>query len=62
MASLEMTFYPTGGEFPKEYDGNGFAAEHGSWNGKNRAGYEVIRIPMHNGRADGSYEDFLPDL
>jgi glucose/arabinose dehydrogenase len=59
MASLEMTFYPSGGEFPSEYDGDGFAAEHGSWNRKNRAGYEVIRIPMHNGHADGSYEDFL---
>jgi glucose/arabinose dehydrogenase len=59
MASLEMTFYPSGGGFPKGYDGDGFAAEHGSWNRKNRAGYEVIRIPMHNGRADGSYEDFL---
>jgi glucose/arabinose dehydrogenase len=59
MASLELTFYPTHGEFPSTYDGDGFAAEHGSWNRKNRAGYEVIRIPMHDGRADGSYEDFL---
>jgi glucose/arabinose dehydrogenase len=59
MASLEMTFYPHAGEFPKEYDGNAFAAEHGSWNRANRAGYEVIRIAMHNGHADGSYEDFL---
>ena len=59
MASLEMTFYPHSGEFPKEYDGNAFAAEHGSWNRANRAGYEVIRIPMHDGHADGSYEDFL---
>ncbi len=59
MASLEMTFYPTSGEFPSTYDGDAFAAEHGSWNRQNRAGYEVIRIPMHNGKADGSYEDFL---
>ena len=59
MASLEMLFYPNGAGFPKEYDGDAFAAEHGSWNRANRAGYEVIRIPMHNGRADGSYEDFL---
>jgi glucose/arabinose dehydrogenase len=47
MASLEMTFYPSAGEFPKQYDGDAFAAEHGSWNRLNRAGYEVIRIPMH---------------
>jgi glucose/arabinose dehydrogenase len=59
MASLQMTFYPSSGSFPKGYDGDAFAAEHGSWNRKNRAGYEVIRIPMHDGKADGSYEDFL---
>jgi glucose/arabinose dehydrogenase len=57
-ASLEMTFY-TGKEFPKSYDGDGFAAEHGSWNRARRAGYEVIRIPMRNGHATGEYEDFL---
>ena len=60
MASLEMVFYPDQKEqFPKQYDGDAFAAEHGSWNRANRAGYEVISIPMHNGHADGSYEDFL---
>jgi len=60
MASLEMTFYPIEKkEFPASYDGDAFAAEHGSWNRANRAGYEVIRIPMHNGHAEGSYEDFL---
>jgi glucose/arabinose dehydrogenase len=57
-ASLEMTFY-TGHEFPSSYDGDAFAAEHGSWNRSNRAGYEVIRVPMHDGRATGEYEDFL---
>jgi glucose/arabinose dehydrogenase len=60
MASLEMTFYPNSGEFPAAYDGWAFAAEHGSWNRAGRAGYEVIAIPMRNGKAaDGSYEDFL---
>jgi glucose/arabinose dehydrogenase len=59
MASLEMTFYPSSGSFPQEYDGDGFAAEHGSWNREKRTGYEVIRVPMHNGKAEGSYEDFL---
>jgi glucose/arabinose dehydrogenase len=59
MASLQMTFYPDSGEFPTSYKGDAFAAEHGSWNRANRAGYEVIHIPLHNGRADGSYEDFL---
>jgi glucose/arabinose dehydrogenase len=60
MASLGMTFYPTSkSSFPAQYDGDGFAAEHGSWNRANRGGYEVIRIPMKNGKATGEYEDFL---
>jgi glucose/arabinose dehydrogenase len=57
-ASLEMTFY-TGKQFPAVYDGDAFAAEHGSWNRKMRAGYEVIRVPMKDGHATGAYEDFL---
>jgi glucose/arabinose dehydrogenase len=59
MASLQMTFYPATGSFPEQYHGDAFAAEHGSWNRANRAGYEVIRIPMKNGHAEGGYEDFL---
>ena len=34
-------------------------AEHGSWNRAQRSGYEVIRLPMHDGHATGEYEDFL---
>ncbi len=58
MASLEMTFYE-GTQFPADFKGDAFAAEHGSWNKKNRVGYEVIRVPMKDGRATGEYEDFL---
>lgn len=57
-ASLEMTFYE-GTQFPKEYHGDIFAAEHGSWNRKPRNGYEVIRVPLTNGKPTGEYEDFL---
>jgi glucose/arabinose dehydrogenase len=57
-ASLEMVFYD-GNQFPAEYKGQIFAAEHGSWNRHSRTGYEVIRVPVANGKADGSYEDFL---
>jgi glucose/arabinose dehydrogenase len=57
-ASLEMTFYE-GSQFPVQYKGDGFAAEHGSWNRAQRTGYEVIRLPMHNGHSNGEYEDFL---
>ncbi|HEY1257225.1 MAG TPA: PQQ-dependent sugar dehydrogenase [Terracidiphilus sp.] len=57
-ASLEMLFYQ-GRQFPAEFWGDGFAAEHGSWNRAQRGGYEVIRLPMVNGHATGEYEDFL---
>jgi glucose/arabinose dehydrogenase len=58
-ASLEMIFYD-GRQFPKQYHGDIFASEHGSWNRAERTGYEVIRVPMHGKtRSDGSYEDFV---
>jgi len=57
-ASLGMTFY-NGKMFPSEYGGDGFAAEHGSWNRSKRTGYKVIRIPLKDGSPTGEYEDFL---
>jgi len=57
-ASLEMTFYE-GSQFPAAYKGDILAAEHGSWNKSKRAGYEVIRVPVKDGKATGEYEDFL---
>jgi glucose/arabinose dehydrogenase len=57
-ASLGMTFYE-GTQFPKEYRGDAFAAEHGSWNRAKRAGLEVVRVPLDNGRSNGVYQDFL---
>ena len=57
-ASLEMTFYE-GEQFPAEYRGDIFAAEHGSWNRSVRTGYEVIRVRQKDGHATGEYEDFL---
>ncbi len=58
-ASLEFLFYEAG-KFPAEYKGDIFASEHGSWNRSVRAGYEVIRVPLHqSGHASGEYQDFL---
>ncbi len=58
-ASLEMTFYE-GRQFPEEFRGDIFAAQHGSWNRGMRTGYEVIRVPRHHSaRAGGEYQDFL---
>jgi glucose/arabinose dehydrogenase len=60
MASPEMTFYPMhASDLPTEYSGDAFAAEQGSWNRAKHGGYEVIMIPMKNGKATGEYEDFL---
>jgi glucose/arabinose dehydrogenase len=57
-ASLGMTFYD-GKQFPADYTGDAFVAEHGSWNHSQRAGHEVIRIPIEKGKASGVYQDFL---
>jgi glucose/arabinose dehydrogenase len=58
-ASLEMTFYD-GKQFPAEYHGDIFAAEHGSWNRAVPTGFEVVRVPMHGkGQASGEYQDFV---
>jgi glucose/arabinose dehydrogenase len=57
-ASLGLTFY-TAQQFPDEFRGDLFAAEHGSWNRSSRTGYEVIRVPLQNGHATGEFQDFL---
>ncbi|MGC1520891.1 MAG: PQQ-dependent sugar dehydrogenase [Steroidobacteraceae bacterium] len=58
-ASLQLTFY-NGKQFPAEYRGDIFAAEHGSWNRSVRVGYELIRVPLDkSGGATGGYEDFM---
>jgi glucose/arabinose dehydrogenase len=58
-ASLELTFYDAK-QFPDEHQGDIFASENGSWNRSSRAGYELIRVPLHQtGHATGGYEDFM---
>jgi glucose/arabinose dehydrogenase/cytochrome c553 len=58
-ASLQIAFYQ-GQQFPQQYQGDIFATGHGSWNKSTRAGYEVIRVPLHQtGKASGEYEDFV---
>ena len=58
-APLQLTFYD-GRQFPSAYRGDIFVTSHGSWNRSVRTGYEVIRVPRHQGAtASGEYEDFL---
>jgi hypothetical protein len=56
-ASLGMTFY-NGSQFPSQYRGTIFAAEHGSWNRSKRTGYKIIRVIVKDGVPTGEYEDF----
>jgi glucose/arabinose dehydrogenase/cytochrome c2 len=61
-AALNLVFYTaTSGAsaFPKEYQGEGFAVLHGSWNRAFRTGHKVVRVKMKNGKPTGEYEDFM---
>jgi glucose/arabinose dehydrogenase len=57
-ASMGMVFYE-GSQFPPEYKGDAFAAQHGSWNRSKRTGYKVIRVRLRDGIPTGEYEDFM---
>jgi glucose/arabinose dehydrogenase len=57
-ASMQLAFY-TGEQFPAEYRGDVFAAEHGSWNRSRLAGYKVIRVRVKDGAPTGEYQDFM---
>jgi glucose/arabinose dehydrogenase len=57
-ASLQMMFY-TGAQFPSEYSGNVFAAEHGSWNRAKRTGYRSFVASCNVALPTGEYEDFV---
>ena len=61
-ASVSLQFYTaTSGAsvFPKQYQGEGFAVLHGSWNRAFRTGHKVVRVLMKDGVPTGEYEDFL---
>jgi glucose/arabinose dehydrogenase len=57
-ASLGLAVY-NATQFPAEYRGNLFAAEHGSWNRSKRTGYKIIRVITKDGKPTGEYEDFV---
>ena len=56
VASLGMRFY-TGAMFPRQYQGQIFIAEHGSWNRSTPIGYRVSLVRLENSKAV-SYEVF----
>jgi glucose/arabinose dehydrogenase len=56
-ASLGIAVYD-GQQFPAQYRGSLFAAQHGSWNRSKRAGSKLIRVIMKDGAPTGEFEDF----
>ncbi len=56
VAGLGMRFY-TGDQFPAEYRGAIFIAEHGSWNRTDPAGYRVTVVKLG---ADGKVASYRP--
>jgi glucose/arabinose dehydrogenase len=58
VAVLDFVFYG-GKAFPPEYRGGAFLAQHGSWNRSKRVGYNVVFVPMKDGRTDGEPREFL---
>lgn len=58
VAVLDYTFY-TGNQFPSQYRGGAFLADHGSWNRSKRTGYSVVFVPFTDGKPTGEPQGFL---
>ncbi|MFC4158850.1 PQQ-dependent sugar dehydrogenase [Chitinimonas lacunae] len=52
VAALGMRFY-RGSQFPAEYRGQIFIAEHGSWNRSKKSGYRLTLVTVQGERATG---------
>ena len=57
VAALGMRFY-TGTQFPENYRGQIFIAEHGSWNRSKKSGYRVMLVKLDGARVV-AYEPFV---
>jgi glucose/arabinose dehydrogenase len=60
-APLQFAFY-TGKQFPENYRGGAFVAEHGSWNRTPRAGYQVVFVAFKDGKPSADPVPFLTGL
>ena len=58
VAPLQFVFYEAR-KFPSCYRHGAFIAEHGSWNRRRRAGYQVIFIPFRGGKPAGQPQSFF---
>ena len=61
VAPLQFVFY-TGKQFPEQYHGGAFIAEHGSWNRSSRSGYQVAFVGFKDGKAATDPVPFLTGL
>lgn len=61
VAPLQFAFY-TGKQFPPQYQGGAFVAEHGSWNRAARNGYQVAFVGFKDGKANADPVPFLTGL
>jgi glucose/arabinose dehydrogenase len=57
-APLGLAF-DTGKQFPAAWEGDAFVALHGSWNRSLHTGYKIVRLPFHDGKPTGEYQDFV---
>jgi glucose/arabinose dehydrogenase len=64
VAPLQFGFYEKH-QFPPTYAHGAFIAEHGSWNRRVRAGYQVLFVPFRNGLPVGKpmsfFSGFVPN-
>jgi glucose/arabinose dehydrogenase len=58
VAVLDFLFY-TGKQFPAEYRGGAFLANHGSSSRAQRVGYSVSFVPFKGGKPSGAVRDFV---
>jgi glucose/arabinose dehydrogenase len=58
VAPLQFAFYEAA-QFPVRYREGAFIAEHGSWNRRLRAGYDVVFVPFRHGGPSGAPEPFM---
>jgi glucose/arabinose dehydrogenase len=58
VSPIGMSFY-NGVQFPKEYKGNIFIAEYGSWNKTKKAGYQVVRVVLDDKNKPVKTEPFV---
>lgn len=56
-SAIDFAFVPA--SWPREWQGDAIVALRGSWNRANPTGYKLVRVPFENGKAVGTYQNFV---